>query len=67
MINVLLGKALFKLYATKYCIIFSADENKMKPTNPNAHTYVTDTEVQRHFAWQGFSFQCKVVNAKCKV
>ena len=24
--------------------------NKMKPTNPNVHTYATDTDVQTHFA-----------------
>ena len=25
-------------------------KNKMKPTNPNAHTYVTNTDVETHFA-----------------
>ena len=32
-------------------------ENKMKPTNPNAHMYATDTDVQTHFAKQRFPFE----------
>ena len=36
-------------------------KNKMNPTNKmNAHTYVTDTDVQTHFAKQRFPFQYKV-------
>ena len=27
---------------------FPAIENKMKPTNPNAHTYVNGTDVKTH-------------------
>ena len=43
--------------------------NKMKPTNPNAHTYVTvtDTDVQTHFAKQRFLFQYKVLKINCRV
>ena len=32
-------------------------ENKMKPTNPNAHTHDTDTDVQTQFAKHRFPLQ----------
>ena len=40
-------------------------KNKMKPTNPNAHTYVTDTDVQTHFAKQRCPFQYAVSKINC--
>ena len=40
-------------------------KNKMKPTNPNAHTHVDDTDVQTHFAKQMFRFQYTVSKKNC--
>ena len=61
------GHSYIFLSCLRFCQLPQNIESKMKPTNPNAHTSVTDTDVQKHLAQQGLSFKCKVLNVKCKM